>query len=89
LTGCVIAGGNNASSAALFGVRADDEWNGFIESMVNGFNRSKEGIQVAMNQNTRPEHPHAVDLLDHIPTNTPSVFELDVCSVQLEGSSQG
>ena len=87
MASCVIAGGNNASPTALFRVGTDDERNGFIESVVNGFNRGIEGIEVAMDQNTRPERLNAVDLLDHIPTTTPSVFELDVCSVQLEGSS--
>ena len=85
----VIAGGNDASPTTLFGIRTDDERNGFIKSVVDGFNRGKEGIQVAVNQNSRPERLNTVDLLNHIPTTTPSVFELDVCSVQLEGSSQG
>jgi hypothetical protein len=89
LTSGVIACRNNAPSTALFGVRTNDERDGLIKSVVNGFNCSKEGIQVAVNQNTRPERLNAIDLLDHTPTTMPSVFELDVCSVQLEGSSQG
>jgi hypothetical protein len=83
LTSCVIASGNNASPTPLFRVRTNDEWNGIIKSVVNGFNCSKERIKVTVNQNTRPERLNAVDLLNHTPTTMPSVFELDVCSVQL------
>ena len=50
--------------------------------MVDGFHRSKEGIQIAVNENPWPERFGHVLFAYHVRPSVPAVFEVDV-SLQL------